>query len=284
MKAYDNTMLSAFQHCQRYYYYRHILHLDTGNVGAATELGSAIHKGCEVWHMDGDQEKAKKGFLERWKESLDGGMIVSKDDILFRSKEGGLLILQQYMETNPQVRMGSELVGVEQNFEIPLGEGVHYHGRMDIVWDWKGFGLIVIDWKTHKGNWRAPPPSPNNQITGYIHAIGEYFGNENVYGGGIHSIKVPTHKTLSKNWCENSEKLTTKSKVEIEVWKDERMEVVRGIERTMESGIWPMNAPKSCGDFGGCRYKELCDQKVRIDNLFIDCDRWVEKVWDPTDH
>ena len=206
MKAYDNTMLSAYQHCPRYYYYRHILHLDVGVVSVAIELGSAIHKGCEVWHQEGDKGKAEKGFIDQWQDALDRGMIVGHSEIPFRSKDGGLMILGQYMDTNPQVRMGSELVGVEQHFEVvlennnivcyicngkaianngiacnycqgtgELGSRVHYHGRMDIVWDWKGFGYIVVDWKTHKGNWRPPPPAPNNQVTGYIYALGKYF-------------------------------------------------------------------------------------------------------------
>lgn len=283
MRAFDNTMLSAYQHCPRYYYYRHILHLDVGVVSVAIELGSAIHKGCEVWHQEGDKEKAKKAFDESWQGALDNGMVVGHNDLPFRSREGGHIILEQYMNTNPQVRMGSELVGVEQNFEIPLDEENHYHGRMDVVWEWKGFGYIVLDWKTHKGNWRPPPPAPNNQITGYIYALHQYFPGK-VYGGGIHSIKVPTTKSLSASYCENTESITTKTKAELESWRLERVHVVKQIDQSVEEGRWPMNAPKSCGDFGGCQYKELCEQKCDLPNIFIDPDRWVEKVWDPTDH
>ena len=48
-KAYDNTMLSAYQHCPRYYYYRHILHLDVGSVAIQNSVGeqriAALYRG-----------------------------------------------------------------------------------------------------------------------------------------------------------------------------------------------------------------------------------------------
>jgi hypothetical protein len=279
--VYDNSMISEWLRCPRSFYWKYQRHLVPAGESIHLWFGQAVHYFTEHWHLKGTLDEG----LGLFRDHMEKGYAKGVPHDPYKNVQRGEIILTHYADTNPPQRTNSELVGTETKFEVALGQlaggqSVNYYGSMDAVWRWGKFGLLVIDYKTYASPWWLPDPKLNRQGKGYVYALGEMYGREDVYGFGIHGILCPKTKGFSKASLTNGEKIATYGDTELDVWRAETLEIAEGIERNRASNVWPQSTG-NCKDFGGCPYRELCEQRVVHGEVDVDDEVFKVEVWNP---
>lgn len=215
-RLYDNTRLSAFKRCPRYFYYRHRRDWIKEGVSAiALIFGSAWHRAMDsLWLAYSDRRQiltvdqavdgAHLAFMQNWIENslpsesdLTGilsmklvDMSDEEKDFRMRNPMTAKEMLWEYAEKRRAMFLDPsfELVAVEQPFAVPLDpddDSLLYVGRLDKVFRYKG-QLLVGEHKTTSA-YKAGGPfrgtflesfSPDAQIDGYAYAAHMLYGDE----------------------------------------------------------------------------------------------------------
>jgi hypothetical protein len=271
-------MLDAYLRCPRYYYARHVLGITGRGVKIAAQFGIAIHEGLDVHYDGGNLEAIINAFFKHFDHEGDR----------YRSREVGVKILTYYHDMYPVEGEPFEVIHIEKGFEIVLGvdkagNPVHYYGRIDLVGNFKDYGVIVIDHKTTTVMTDAYMESkdPNRQATGYIITADEYY--DNVYGFMLNGVGIP--RVTKKDGIKDPDirrEVTTRNKFEKAEWVNETMHIISQIDSCHESGIWPESAPHACRKWNiPCTYLSLCRQKVPLDRIRVYDSEFVEDRWVP---
>ena len=146
--VYDNTMVKAFMSCPRYFYWRHVRHLDT--IGKSTPLvfGIAIHSALDAYYQNHLDEGTQDEGLVKMIEAFVADFTIPGDDK--RNLDNGIRILQNYISERPVKSEHWTVDSVEKVFEIVLDpeRKIHFFGRIDLIIYWPGYGHIVVDHKT----------------------------------------------------------------------------------------------------------------------------------------
>lgn len=278
IRVFDNTMLDAFLRCPRYYYYRHVLCISGRGVKVAAQFGIALHAALDIHYTGGTLEEMIKKFSELFPYEGDK----------YRTPEVGFRILTYYHDSYPVENEPFEVVHVEKPFEIILGQDktgkpLHYYGRIDLIGDWNGYGIIVADHKTTTvmNDAYMETKDPNRQFCGYIIAAEEYY--DDVYGAMLNAIGIPrTNKTKESPDPDVRREVTTRNKFDKAEWIKETRHIVDMLDSCQDSGVWPKHAPHACRKWNiPCTYMSLCKQKVLRENLRIYKSEFIEDVWNP---
>ena len=262
LEAFDNSMLSNYKRCPKYFFHRHVEHLSPYNqsfeLDYKAQFGVAFHKAMDEWFLNGVPQKMDKAFLDIWIkfEGLDPKEI--------RTVKNGLDILQKYREKYPLDRDPFTVSPehIEVGFACELGDYI-YCGRIDKVVKWKfGFeGYVVLDHKTSasKGFLNI---KPNASLDGYIWGASQLLSSPVI---GAYLDQVYMYKTKT----EFIRELTQRSAEEIHLWKMEVLDWIGKVRLSYQNEIWARNT-SSCSAFGrDCEYKILCcsTDKVMISEL-----------------
>lgn len=271
-RAFDNTMIKAFQSCPRYYYWRHVRHLAPRARALPLEFGIALHEGMDAYYSTGKVEEAVQAFAERFA-GTEG------DDK--RNLDNGARILINYAKSYPVEREPWKVLYVEKGFELILDtkKTIHYFGRMDMLIEWDPYGIVVVDHKT--SSWISDnymrAHATDRQFTGYILGATEYFPK--VYGAMVNVLEVP--KTMSRDPKVQRE-LVTRSEIDIALWVNETLQVVKQIDACAASDTWPTNAPFYCTAWNRlCDYFYLCTQHKHHETVRVPPEDFVEEPWLP---
>ena len=196
LRLYDNTKISTFRGCKRFYYYRHERDWVTDNTAPALAFGSAWHSAMDVaWtiaserpalSLDSIVALSYEAFVARWTEE---GMLhpdeIGPDEaaqLLPRTPMVAMEMLYEYTEERLRLfrHPTFRLIAVEQPFAVPLDPGdpsLFYVGRFDKVYEHEG-DVLIGEHKT-TSLYRKNGPfmnsftesfSPNSQIDGYLYA------------------------------------------------------------------------------------------------------------------
>jgi hypothetical protein len=214
VRLYDNTMLSDFKRCPRYFYYRHELGWKPKGAEPALAFGSAWHAAMEVvWEgfrlrnlspkdMAGEAHNA---FINYW---VNEGMphpseidYQLEQELSPRTPGRAFEMLLAYIEQRSRVIKEMEIVSIEKPFAVPLDpndENLYYIGLIDKIVKRHG-KILGIEHKTSSAYKKDGPFrggfvdsfSPNAQVDGYLYALHLLFPGK---VGGIWVDATLVHK------------------------------------------------------------------------------------------
>lgn len=218
LRLYDNTRISDFKKCPRYFYYRHVRNWESTSTRLPLDFGGAWHAAMEViWPLIVKQtpkrevmEAGMAAFLDDW--MARGQPHPSKisyeleKDMSPRTPAIAMEMLTDYVDKRYSQIMDLEIISVERPFVIPLDpqdDSLFYVAKLDkVVRERQGKGKIRgIEHKTttsYKKDGKFKTSfldsfSPNSQVDGYIYSLHMTFGHDKVSGVWVDAALV--HKT-----------------------------------------------------------------------------------------
>lgn len=215
LRLFDNTRISDFKRCARYYYFRHIRFFVPEEKATALIFGGAWHEGMDViWaHHKAPRKEwpevvnlAYNAFVEKWvKEGLPHPDNITPDDEDQLAPRTPMNAKEMYYEYIPARQNmftdpSFELLAIEEPFAAPLdpnNDALFYVGRLDKKFRYRG-QVYCGEHKTttmyrKNGPFRADfvdSFSPNSQIDGYLFALSAEFGAEKVGGVWVDAALV----------------------------------------------------------------------------------------------
>lgn len=291
----DNTTVSAYRSCPKKFWWRHLLHLQKGEVSIHLHSGGAFAKGLEV---------TRKCYFDKgmsYEESLHQGVkalilaygyIEPHPKYAAKSVFGLIGALAYYFEVWPIDRIitpyqpnNGDRHTIEWNFALPIpgvkhpdtGADILYCGRFDMVGKHDNGLLLGEDDKTTTqlgeswfNRWRL-----SNQVLGYTWGALEFgfpLGGFNLRG-----------ISLLKNSYGQADAVVLISK-----WQVQRFVVnlKKTVQRMISDYVGQrdlnsepeMDMGGSCSAYGGCDYLPLCESP--------DPETWIEpnyikNPWNP---
>lgn len=288
VKLYDNSRISNFKRCPRYYLYRDIYDWTPDRKAIPLVFGSGWHAGMDViWrrHKDGkDQfnsivEEAMVAFLGEWTHAgLPPPDEMSPDDIdeyLPRTPMVAEEMFYNYLEERQHIfkHPSFELLEIEQPFAVPLGpvdDSLWYVGRIDKTFRYNK-RIIFGEHKTSTAYKKDGPFraefidgfNPNSQIDGYQYRGHMEYGKE---FGGVWVDAALVHKTVHDGFQIIP---IEKQFSQIDAWLWETHNWIDQIElnKSVLKDRGDLDIPYlaafskntgSCGNYGGCGFADLC--------------------------
>lgn len=309
LRLYDNTRLSDFKRCPRYYYYRHIRNWVASGVGLPLVFGSAWHAAQEeIWPalVEGKMpqnevvERAYLAFLAEWqKEGLPWPLdLETEQEFAPRTPANALEMIHGYVEIRAKQMGDLEMVSVEKPFAVPLDPEdatLFYVGKIDKIIRVKSRKKYrAIEHKTttaySKGaGFRSSfvdSFSPNSQVDGYLYCLHMTFPDA-VEGVWVDAALV--HKTEHEvfKFIPVEKKLD-----QLDAWLWETRSWIDLVEANKKQAegqhnheymaAFPKNT-NSCHDFNkSCQYIDLCKAWANPSNKPLPLG-FQEEVWDPLD-
>jgi len=304
---YDNTRVSAYKTCPRYFYLRHIRHWNPDRTGIALVNGSAWHAAMDiVWSEIGkkrnrnDQDVLQKAlalYIHTWvEEGLPAPEDMSMEQMEAYYPRGPHIaaeVLMNYILQRRRFIEDGEVVAIEQPFAVPLYEDNNellYIGRLDKVFRSRTQGLCIIEHKSSsdyakesgfKSRW-VDSFSPNSQVDGYSYAANILYDN-------LKSVMIDGalfHKTVHDKFkmfpVDRHFNL-------LETWLHETRQWIARIEddkaRLKRTGNLGSSFPKNtnaCGNYAGCSMRNICRYTVDPSNSEVP-PGFVEREWNPFD-
>jgi len=237
-------------------------------------FGTAFHKGREVWRSTGDVSAAVAAAATEL-----GVMPLTETTCTVGKLEELLRIYFEYYQDDPtkMTTLMSELP-----FQLMLGEGVAWRGRMDeAVVDGVTDKVLFLDTKTtgRPANFRA---YPNTQLAGYCWAGREMYRER--FGGliidivGVLKTKPKRAKNGVDKWLQGASPADvffrypiTLTDEQLDEWRRDTLDTAEEIKTRIETGKWPRWA--NCQQYGReCQYTDICcmPEEARIEMLFSD--------------
>lgn len=294
----DNFALTLFQTCPAKY----LLRIKEQQVPirrrAALGFGGAVHAGLAEWYRSHDPKAMIEKLVQVWPQNM------PVDD--YRTREKAAQLLFDYVKVYPNEAFS--IIGapasplVEKAFTIPTGfylecqkcsgymgdgdylsgkcsncgealEDLQYGGIVDGGIELQG-GVYVLEHKTtsQMGDSYFLQYKPNNQVTGYIWALGKLTSAK--VGGAI--INAMCVYKSSPNKFER--KLTNRAQSEIDEWLKHVLVTCNEIKRCERTGIWPWRT-MACTMYGLCDYHNvhvLATEAERVKRLEQD---YVKSQW-----
>jgi hypothetical protein len=277
----DNSSLTVFETCQRAFLYRVLLSLHEKTEKVEMTFGTAFHKFLELYHAETYtfdecfEGFCRSAFKTNSKIAATRQLAIDSGVLQEYSAEFGFILCKKYKEHHPLekeyftiLRDSENKPYTETGFAIDLPNGIVI-GLID------GIGkinlnnkIIVIDHKTTKSllndKWKSQF-NPNNQISKYLHAASEYFGQP-INTALINGIRVKDYKRGDPK--ENSDKLFDRVETER---SDEQLKrhafhvnyQLKQISQSIKEGVdgFPMETNSCNGKYSECEYKRICMSK-----------------------
>ena len=277
--VFDNSALNVYMACPRKFLYNHELCIGKRQESAAITVGSAVHEFMSAMWKGKDFDEcllAMVGYFDN-DEAYPIDPRIDQETI---GKRGGQMysiewlisLMDIYFHRYQLIAEPFEILKdsdgdpyVEEGFAIDMEDGI-FTGKIDaIVRDRNTGRLWVVDHKTTRltlGDRFTMQFRPNNQLTGYMLAIRELFG-EMPEGCIVNAIRVGQLKTLTV------EQAYQKMFLRIRTYRtsgdlDSRIHQIRATMRDINAlraegpNAYYQNAPTACNYYGGCGYKAMC--------------------------
>lgn len=305
---YDNTQLSDYKKCPRYYYLRHVR--GWRPVGTAMPLifGLAWHAAMDVvWRgfgkvpVDALVEVAMSAFEATWiEEGLKPISELNLQDLEMLGARTPMIakaMLQNYIEKRTPIMEQSTLIAAERPFAVPIYQDrndVWYIGRRDKDIELNG-DKIVIEHKTTSeykidGGFKTSYIegwSPNSQCEGYLYAANVELNNVKyvwVDAALVHkkvhdAFKfIPVSATFANldNWLWEARDWISRVMSEKERLADQPIG-----QNVM--GAFPKNTDSCNGKYGLCSFLNVCRGYANPQQLEAPPGGFVHDPWHPFD-
>lgn len=291
--AIDSTSLGAFKTCPRLYYYRIICgwtrddspHLFFGQVMHEAKERYERTRAAGVPHELALREVVYWGLKATWNKEL------RRPWISGHAKKNRLSLLRsivwyldQWGEAGDPLRtflLPNGRPAVELSFQVDsgyrsglTGETILLSGHLDRVVEVSG-ELYGSDIKTTGG---ALGPrffdsfSPNNQMSLY-EFCGQIILSRPLAGMIIDGVEVGATYTRFQR------QVIPRPRGTLDEWHQELGFWLDWMAQCAEGGRWPMN-DKSCDNFGGCQFREVCSRSPRAREPWLKAN-FVKRFWNP---
>lgn len=297
----DNFALTMFQSCPIKYFLRMKEGWTTRRKSAALGFGGAIHEGLATWHRTGDKAAAIIAIDQSWPTNL------PLDDWRTKEKCVAVLVdyMRTYPQEAFKLIGAPELPMVEQTFTIDTGlfldctrelcdkrnvaieaeyegsgrwccancggplESIEYGGIFDGGVEF-GANKYVLEHKTtsQMGTYYFNQFKPNNQVTGYVWALGRLSG-QRIGGAIINGIGI--YKSSPTKF---QREITTRTDEDIKHWLENVRATCQQIADCERRGFWPWYT-QSCTMYGKCEFHDVhtlgaaIEQEKYLEQMFI---------------
>jgi hypothetical protein len=288
----DNTMVSAFRRCEKYWYYQSIRRIVPRAVSTHLVAGMAFARGLEV---------TRKSFFDSglsFANSLDEGMralIIAYGDheppeyLKTKSVWRMLNGLEFYFKEFPIDKILTPIStsksgksAIEYSFAEPTnvrhpisGDPILYAGRFDMFARHDSGSIYVVDEKTTTtlgqswyDRWKM-----SNQMTGYIWATRN--SPYKAQGAWVRGLAI-----LSKGYS------VANAPIHRPQWRIDAFErnltlTLEKMKLAWEHSQYQLNYDSGCQSYSGCSYIELCDTQTPEDYIPIN---FFPNTWNPLEH
>jgi len=317
LRLYDNTRLSDFRRCPRFFFFRHIMGwVMSGERRAPLVFGGAWHAAMDIlWGSVAEGETRKQtlassyaAFVAYWTEN---GMphpseidLALAEEMSPRTPMNAKEMLEGYYDKRFRSIREVEILEIERPFAVPLTPDdptLFYIGRIDKVVKPSPSSVRGIEHKTttsmrlqnkvHKiSGLFAESFSPNSQVDGYLYALHLLFPEEKgvdvwvdaalVHKVGEDFMFIPVDRQIQHldSWL-----------WEVHYWVDSIERQKENLATASSEDRYLAAFPKdtrSCFDFNtACPYLGLC--KARSNPLTWGAEApggYKEEKWDPLSH
>jgi hypothetical protein len=261
-EVYDNSVVETHARCPRKFFYTYRLCRAPAGKNWPIEFGLAYHKYRELlenlYIKDPDEaqwpvyhEAVKRLVCESYENppldhKREWQNVGRLDETLDKS----------FVRWQAEKRAGQfRVLGTETAFDLTLPSGRRFGGRLDQIVEWNN-DLWFRDFKTtaRMGSTYADQFDPNNQFTGYT------WGSTQLSGREVEGAIVETVYNTKTKGPEIHQHLSNRSAGQVEHWVEEMEDEIASIERHIEADVWPKRTT-ACGDYGGCFFRECCQQE-----------------------
>jgi hypothetical protein len=316
LRLYDNTRLSDYKRCPRFFFYRHVMDwVSTGERRVPLVFGSAWHTAMDrLWAGVNSRhsretviDSAYGAFIVTWiKEGMPPPSEIDlslSQELLPRTPGRALEMLENYYDKRQQFILSATILDIERPFAVPLSPSdptLFYVGRIDKVLAPDKKSVRGIEHKTTTAmrlNTRKEQTisgmfkesfSPNSQVDGYLYALDLLYPDMRT---DVYVDAVLVHKLGEDAAFIPQERQPNQLDMwlwETHYWIDRIEEDKARLNANDQSPY--MNAfaknTNSCFDFNtSCEYLDLC--RSRPNPLTWQGEPpqgYKEQHWDPLDH
>jgi hypothetical protein len=258
----DASSLSSFAACPRLYNLSNLWGYKQKLYAPVTGFGSAVHDGFEVLDTYKHEGKTKKEAVRNALKLIlkDYGPDLVNAEDKARGLEAAMRAIvwraEEFWEDNLKIAtMPNGAPCLEKRFEVPFGDRGHrFSGRIDKIVQLDN-RLYLCDTKTTKTSltdlyFRNFQPS--NQIYAYIWAARFVLGLD-IAGFVIDAVQTGVH------FCRFNRSIFNVTKESIDEWYADAMYHISLADAYADNHWYPANFT-SCGNYGGCKYREVCGE------------------------
>ena len=315
-ELFDNTRVSDFKRCARYFYFRHRRHwVRSGPPSLPLGFGSAWHEAQDALWRGVNAGKGRKEVLEeahhafnaKWIESglpADVDIALAKE-LSPRTPMVASEMLYAYYDKRERQIKEWELVEVERPFAVPLRAdrpNLFYIGRMDKIVRPSASRMRTIEHKTttaSKLSHDKEPKirgiylesySPNSQVDGYLFALTMLYGDLATHFDVWVDAALVNAKGEDFQWVP-----VERQRDQINAWLWEVNDWIDAIRR--EDGLLAQATPSDpylaafrkdtsrCFDFNTqCPYLDLCKARPNPLTWHEPPPGYESYEWNPLDH
>lgn len=292
--AWDSTSIKLWQTCPRKYYYkmregwqskRSSHHLWFGGLYASALEGYHKLRAKGDDHNLALREVLRDILIRSWIHPRDdegnrlpGGepyntMDSAKTrDTLIRSI---VWYLDHYEEDSMTTLVAEGKAAVELSFTLPVDDGIVFSGHIDRLVEYND-AVYVQDQKT-TGTTLSPnffrQFNPDTQMSLYTFA-GKIIYNTPVRGVVIDAAQIAVGFTRFERG------MTMRTEDQLNEWYDDTMKVLTQATTMQREGFYPRNE-SSCGNYGGCEFRDICGHPRSVREQFLKADFTQGDAWDP---
>lgn len=305
---YDNTMLSGYKNCPRYYYIRHIKGWRGTGTSAALIFGLSWHSAMNVvWsgyhQLDHDDliVAAMRAFNATWTENgmrdMQEWSLEEEEKWSPRTPGTAMEMLPRYIEARKHILDQCKLNAAERPFAVPVfpdKTNVWYIGRMDKDIILNGDRVLIEHKSTSEykkdGGFKTQYVegwSPNSQCEGYLYQ--SYMDKKPARYVWVDAALV--HKTVHDKFKFIPIAASTAS-LDAFLWEmRDWIERIRSeVERLAVSSpkdthmtSFPKNTESCSGKYGLCSFISICRSVARPDLMKEPPEGFIEEKWEPFD-
>lgn len=271
--AVDSQVLSKIQSCNQRAAYSHVDNIEPIDYeNTALEKGLVLHEGLAEYYAN--RHKVEYLILKARVIARMESYAPLKTDLAQADINNCIDAMNSYMQQyqtetlKPYFVDGEPLV--EKTFAVPLYEDeellILLTGVTDLIADWNN-GRYPVDHKSYSSWFK--PAIMSNQFHGYCFATQSNSLLVNRIG-------------LGRKTGENERVVVSYTDGELEEWKKNTIYEIRAHYAMMQKGWYRRNF-EACEEYGGCRYKMLCNAKPELRDTLIKVNYKVVPEWDPMD-
>ena len=287
--AWDATSVTLAQECARKYYYRMILNLQPKRSSVHLLFGGIYASALEHFYLyraegasidEALRRVVREALVASWDAAA--GAPVEFDDTnktRFTLLRSIIWYVDQFGDESEShiktYHLASGRPAVELSFTVEFADDVLYCGHLDRVIEYAG-GLYWMDQKTTKTT--ITPRyfeqfKPSNQFMGYTWA-GQIILGSPIKGGIIDAAQVAVGFTRFER------SPITFNQQQLDEWQDSALHTIRHMQDLTAAWRFPMNL-SSCGNYGGCPYRLLCERSPSVRDRFIEGNFTHGEPWEP---